>query len=399
MTNKKSLVAKSVILTGEKPNTGIQAFPSPNPNQPDRILAYLDGTPVMVAKRRGTGGVDINKLASGKIYAIAADAFSPVYEKNESGKPTNVQKTHDGLPLFSSSGFYAMSSRDYPAVLLEKPLVRLLDMGESLVMVTRAQLQKTQRHVLQDELGLELFGQALLELMQDEHNIVARFDADFNKKRKRAIQRAQEEAEDNGESYTGVEYKELAVSKRDGAPAVLLGWKSSNGQWGEHLVLRHGEVQGDDPTDLVKRVAYFEPQEAVEYFWAGPVGQSLRGAVAAGREVEIFITPANWMRTSVSFKRKVANFNNGEMKKGFGDAVFIEAAQQGWVKALVSVLQMFHPQFPQKDYDCLHYVAAPRQAEVRMVKETEDAPARPQGIHYSLPELQSRFAQETALAA
>jgi hypothetical protein len=391
---KKPLVAKSVILTGEKPNVGIKAFPSPNPNQPHRICAYLDGKPVMVAKRSGNGGLDINKLASGKIYAVAADAFSPVYEKDANGKPTKVQKLHDGMPLFSASGFYVMSSRDYPAVLLEQPLVKLLDKGEALAMVTRQQLQQTQRHIIFNEFELELFEQAILELLQDEHNLVSRFDADFNKRRKRAIQRAQEEAEDNGETYAGVEYQELSVSKRDGAPAVVLGWKSSSGQWADHLVLRQGEVQNDDPAELVKRLKYFEPQEALEHFQGSAVGRALRSAVAAGRTVEVFVTPAHLMRTSVSFKRKVANFDNGVMKKGFGDAVFIEAAQQGWVKALVSVLQMLHPEFPRQDYETLHYVAAPRQAEVQMVKASDDAPARPQGIHYTMAELQSRFAQE-----
>lgn len=239
----------------------------------------------------------------------------------------------------------------------------------------------------------------LLGALSDDLSLVRAHDEEFNRKRRRMIQRAGEEAEDLGEQYAGVAYEPLVASPRDGAPCVVLGWRSPAGEWCNHLITRHIEVPNeDDPLDPIAKVRMCDPKDVVQHFWDGRIGKALIAAVKGGRSIELCATPGHVMRTSVSFKRKVQNLQSGEMKKGFGDAVFIEAALGGWVRSIVSVLPMFHPQFPAVDYDSLHYVAAPRQSEVELVREEEGGALKPRGIHYCIAALQHE-SSEVRLAA
>lgn len=376
MTSAKNfdLVVRSTIVRSEKANKGLDTLPAPNPNQMNRIIGYLpDGTKIVIAQRPGKGGMDFNKIMGGKVFAVAADGISPVFEKDKEGKATKTVKQEDGLPLYSSSGFYLMSSKEYPALDMLDAYTKLLNRGEQVALVTAAQLKATDKLVLESELDLEMMGATLLELLADSHNLVARFDADANKKRRRGIDRAKEEAEDAGEPFSGVAFKEVAVSKKDGNPLVVLSYRVVGSAEVQTLqVLREAEMVNEDYDDGRTFTKYFTPEEALDALVQSKPYQQLAQLVDSGKAVEVAMTQGHLMRTSVSFRRKAENvLAAGTDKPLFGDAVYIHGALTNWCRGLVSILHSMHPNFPSADYDAHHYVVAVRQAEVGMSKKAD----------------------------
>ena len=368
-TTKFDFTVRSTIVRGEKPNKGLDAVEAPNPNQMNRIIGYLpDGTKVVVAQRPGKGGMDFNKLMGGKVYAVAADGMSPVFEKDKDQKPTKNIKHEDGIPLYSSSGFYLMSSKEYMALEMVDCYTRLCGRGLQAMMVTDAQLKATQRLTLESDFDLEMLNAALTELLSDEHNLVSRFDADINKKRRRGIERAKEEAEDGSDPYAGVNFSELAVSKKDGNPFVLISGTIAGKDFSLEIV-REQDMMGDNDRVITK---YFDADEAMAEFAKTQVYLDMEAELNAGRPVEVAYTQGHVMRTSVSFRRKAENVLAADpTKPHYGDAVYIHGALQGWCRGLVSVLHSMHPTFPAADYDAHHYVVAPRQAEIGMSKKAD----------------------------
>ena len=357
----------SAILRAEKPNKGLEAKAAANANLMHRLTGYLpDGTKVAVAQRHGKGGMDFNKLLGGKVFAVAADGFSPVFEKGADKKPTKVQKLEDGLPLYSASGFYLLSSKEYPALEITTAYALLQDDGARALLLTDEQLADKVDITLESELDWELLELRLADALSDSNSLVAGFDADINKKRQRGISRAREEAEDTEEPYAGVEFKELAASAKSGSPFVMLVWTTESAR-GHAFVLREGEVVDQD-TGLLHN-AYFDPEQAIAYFKGTKAGRALLAELDRGHAVSVGLVQGHDVRTSVSFKRKAENV--AAAPKGaprYGDAVFIEGALKGWCRAIVNVMYSQHPNFPLADYEAHHYVAALRQVEVGMNK-------------------------------
>jgi hypothetical protein len=388
-SKKFDLISKTVILSGHGQNKGVDAIPAPNPNQMHRVIGLLpDGRKVVVAKRPGKGGMDFTKLMGGKVFAVAADAFSPVYEK-EDGKPTKKQKQEDGLPLFSSSGFYSLSSREYPALDMFECYARLFDRGEMALLITDEALQAPQSMVLMGEDSLSEFLRAVGENLDDAHNLVRRHDAAINRKRERAITRARQDAEDEAENnggapYSGVEFKPAEVSKKDGNAFCLCVWKSDSGASGSFYVLR--QKKGLTENNLQTTI-YLTAEEAVAHLSeASPRYAALRRELAAGCMVQAAIVRGHVMRSSVSFRKKVENaLALPDDKPKYGDAPFVLGALHGWCRALVVVMHSQHPGFPQSDYDSHHYVAALRQAEIGMNKKPDGSGwLPPEPVTYAL---------------
>lgn len=367
---KFDLVSKSILITGEGANKGVEAQMAPNPNQMNRVIGVLpDGRKVVVAQRPGKGGMDFTKLMGGKVFAIAADAFAPVFEKVD-GKATKTQKQEDGMPLYSSSGFYLMSSREYPALDMLDCYARLFDKGEMAMLLTDEALSAPQSLVLMGEDSVSELVDALKGNLSDEYNLVRRHDEIINRKRQRAITRAREDAEADGGSYAGADFKEVAVGKKDGNPFCLCAWKSDSGASGSFYVLRQHEATTDGglPTTV-----YLDAEAAVAHMIeASPRYALLRKELAAGCFVQVALVRGHVMRTSVSFRKKVENaLAIPADKPKYGDAPFVLGALRGWCRALVSLMHSQHPSFPQSDYDAHHYVAALRQAEIGMNKKPD----------------------------
>lgn len=371
MTSKTKfdLIAKSLILRSEKPNKGLDAIASNNPNQMNRIVAYLDsGEKVVVAQRAGKGGMDFNKILGGKVYAVAADGVSPVFEKVD-GKPSKTQKTEDGLPLYSSSGFYLLSSKEYPALDLMSCYTRLINNGEHVLLVTDAQLKESKPVRLESELDLDMLPSLMEDMLSDEHNLVTRFDLDANKRRRRGIERAKEEADDNDETYTGVAFKELSASKKDGNPFLLVSIALPSGEYETAIVLREAVVENPDYDDGRSMTQYYTAQEAALAFTSTTQNELIKELIDQAGGADVIITRGHVMRTSVSFRRKVENVREAPPEKRvYGDAVYIDGASKHWCKGIVTLMHSMHPNFPTADYEAHHYVAAVRQAEVGMVK-------------------------------
>jgi hypothetical protein len=379
---KYDLLVRSTIIRSEKPTKGLDAVEAPNQHQMNRVTGYLpDGTQIIVAQRPGKGGMDFNKLLGGKVYAVAADGMSPVYEKGEDGKPTKVQKKEDGLPLYSSSGFYLLSSKEYPALDMLECFTLLQEHGQRVLMLTPEQVAARQRFTLTSDLDLEILQGSFEEALSDERNFVARFDEAMNKKRKRGIERAQQEAEDADEKYEGVAFKECAVSKKDGNPFIYYTWKGADGAVRSGTILREALVNGDK----MPIMEYYSATEALAHFTESKAYKELFAALEAGQEIEFSFAQGHVMRTSVSFRRKCENvLAAGKDKPLFGDAVYIHAALMGWTRGLISVMHSLHPNFPSADYDSHSYVAACRQAEIGMNKKADGKWTPPQGVPYDM---------------
>jgi hypothetical protein len=382
-TKKFDLLVQSAILRGEKATKGLDAQLAPNENQMHRLTAYMaDGRQVVVAQRHGRGGMDFNKLLGGKVFAVAADALSPVFEK-ENNKPTKVQKQEDGKPLFSSSGFYLLSSKDYPALRIAEGYTRLFSDGAKVMFLTAEQLAAKESLSMTSDMDWEMALAFLGAALGDDRNMVTPFDADINRKRRRGIETAKGVAEDDQETYTGVEFTELAASKKDGNPFVLYTWRIDGGAVQTGTLMREFEATDDNDRPVTK---YDDADAAVARFAESAEGRQILAACEAGQTVDFAFVQGHVMRTSVSFRRKVENVRAaGNDKPVYGDAVYIWGALTGWVKGLVSVMQSMHPNFPAKDYDAHHYVAACRQAEVGMTKKQDGSGwLPPQAVAYDL---------------
>jgi len=379
---KYDFLVRSTIIRSEKPNKGLDAVQAATQHQMNRVTGFLpDGTQIVVAQRPGRGGMDFNKLLGGKVYAVAADGMSPVYEKDAEGKPTKNQKKEDGLPLYSSSGFYLLSSKEYPALDMLECFTLLQEHGERVLMLTTEQILARQRFSLTSDLDLEILTGSFEEALADDRNFVARFDEAMNKKRRRGIERAQQEAEDADEKYEGVAFKEVAVNKKDGNPFIYYAWKGADGVVHAGTVLREALVNGDKKPIM----EYYTATEALDNFTKSKDYKQLAAALDAGQEVEFSFVQGHVMRTSVSFRRKCENvLAAGKDKPLFGDAVYIHAALTGWTRGLVAVMHSLHPNFPSADYDSHSYVAACRQAEVGMNKKTDGKWTAPQGVAYDM---------------
>jgi len=383
MTPQKSyeMTVKSMVVRGEKANKGLEAQEAANQHQMNRVRGFLtDGTAVMVAQRPGKGGMDFNKLMGGKVYAVAADGVSPVFEKDGNGKATKTQKVEDGLPLYSSSGFYLLSSKEYPALELLDGYTLLRQKGAVLVLVTEAQLEARSKTEMTSDLDWDLLAMELEASLGDEFNLVSKFDEATNRRRLRGIENAQREAEDADETYAGVAYKELAVSKKDGNACVVYAWTSSSGAKAAGILSRQADSEIDGR--LVTR--YFDAAEAMAAFAASAEFAQLQKEFDAGHTVTFGWAQGHTMRTSVSFRRKAENVLAAPADKPqYGDAVYIQATLKQWTRGLLSVMQSQHPNFPQADYDAHHYVVASRQAEVGMNKDGGKW-TPPQALTYSM---------------
>lgn len=378
-------VVRSVVIRGEKPTKGVEAFPSTNPHQMNRLIGYLaDGTKAVIAQREGKGGMDFNKLMGGKVYAVAADAFSPVKEKGADGKVTNEQKKEDGLPLYSASGFYNLSNKEYPALAILETYLRLLPGGEQMLLVSPEALAHRQTLTLSSELDLELLLDMLAGAIDDAANLVTEFDQAINRKREVGLRRAQEDAEAQGEAFTGPAFEPCTASKKDGNALALLAWRTEAGEELSATIAREAEGVDEDTSRPMMR--YLTAAEAIEHFQQGKSFRRLNDEVQAGRSVQLTFVVGHLMRGSVSFRRKAQEaLQKPKDVALYGDAAFLRGAGEGWVLALVSILHSQHPQFPREDYNVHHYVATARQAEMGMSKNPSGTGwLPPQAVTYDL---------------
>lgn len=385
MQAKKSFdfVVKSAMVLNERPNKGLEGVLAATPHQMNRLTGQLiDGRKVVIAQRPGKGGMEFNKLLNGKAYAVAADGLSPVYEKDANNKPTKVQKQEDGLPLYSSSGFYLLSSKDYPAVLLTGAYTRLSADGFMLRLVTPAQLASRKHLTVQGDLGLDLLEDELSNLLSDEHNLVQRYDQESNKRRKRDLSRAKEDAEAEGQVFEGPEYTELAVSKKDGNPFVMLAWVSHDETIHGVPVTRDSSKSGTDGKPVWTALS---AEEAIKKFKESDAYSRLSADANQGGGVRLALLQGHSLRTSVSTKKRIdIAITAPPAKAQYGDSVYLLGTLKGWTKGLVSVMHTVHPNFPRADYDSIHYVAACRQAEVGMNKKAAGGWEPPEAPQYNL---------------
>lgn len=365
------LVVRSTIIRSEKPNKGLEAIQAATQHQMNRIIGFLpDGTKAIIAQRPGRGGMDFNKILGGKVFAVAADGTSPVFEKDKDGKPTKTQKVEDGLPLYSSSGFYMLSSKEYPALDMAEYYSVLRNEGEQVILVSDAQLKNVEHIVLESDMDLEMdFKVKALAALADDQNLVSRFDSGINNKRRRGIERARDDAQDAGEAYQGVEFKDLVVSPKDGNPAIIAYWQVEGEKFERALILRERPLDVESPHGAME---YLDNQGAWDEFCTTPGYARISSALDAGKKVTLHFVQAHVMRTSVSFRRKVVNvMAEPADKPQYGDAVYIKGALKGWCRAIVGILHSQHPNFPQADYEAHHYVATVRQAEIGMSKKAD----------------------------
>ena len=381
---KYDFTVKTSIIRSEGPTKGLNAIIAPNPHQMNRIVGFLpDGTKIKISQRPGKGGMDFTKLVGGKVFAVAADGLSPTYEKDKEGKVTNVQKQEEGIPLYSSSGFYQLSSRDYPALYLTEAYTLLRSKGTQVWVLTETQLATKKKQTLNDEMDLDLLTCAIESALGNEHNLVSPFDAEINKKRKREIVRTMEDVEAEGGHYVGAPFVELAASKKDGNPFLLFCWQPAGGEVRGGAILRELEV-ADEKREGKTKFQYYNAAEATALFIASPTYKAMKESLDNGVAVSFGFVQGHVLRTSTSFRKKVENVLSTATNAQYGDGVYILAGLKGWTKGIVALMQSQHPKFPQSDYDAHHYVVACRQAELGMNKVPGGTWSAPEGIHYSM---------------
>lgn len=379
---KYDLIVKSEILTSEKPTKPMEGVLSDNPNKPNKLNAYLlDGTKIKVAQRSGKGGFDFNKFLSGKIFAVAADGFSKVMEKGEDKKPTKIQKTEDGLPLYSSSGFYLLSSKEYPSLKMYYAYCTLIENGEKALLIQES--AKVLTAEANSELDWDFIESELESMLSDDHNYLNDYTDAVNKKRKRDLDRAKEEAEDNGESFEGPEYADLKPSTKDGNPFLMLILKDSTGKVLVTSLIQRELKEIDDEGRLV--VKYVSPLEALASFKSSQDYKKLSASFKNGCTLNA--VQGNMLRTSVSFKTKCKNFVENKISKDYGDGTFLKGAFNGWVKSICTLIYSKHPKFPTQDYNQLNYVVACRQAEIGMNKLENNTYTTPCALQYDESDL------------
>jgi hypothetical protein len=382
-TQKFDLVLRTAVIRSEKPTKGLDAELAPNENQMNRLFGFLsDGTAAVIADSGGRGGMDFNKLLGGKIFAVAADGFFPVYEKDEAKKRTNKQKVENGKALFSSSGFYMLSSKDYPALTITEGYTRLIEKCEKVLVVTDEQLAAHQTIPMTSDMDWEMALMSMEGLLGDDQNLVAQFDESINKKRKRRIEDAKRDAEDAEEKYEGVEFAELAVSRRDGNPFIEYTFQVEGGSVRTGRIMREFATRDDNDRDVTE---YVDVAGALAHFAESADTKQIVAALEAGKNVTFGFTQGHVLRTSVQFRRKYENIAKEPADKPkYGDAVYIDGALNNWVRGIVSIMQSMHPGFPGKDYDAHYYVGAPRQQEVGLTKKDEKKYNPPKALAYDL---------------
>jgi len=385
-SKKFDLILRTAVVRGEKPTKGLEAVLAPNENQMNRLFGFLsDGSAAVIADTGGKGGMDFNKLLGGKIFAVAADGFFPVYEKDEAKNRTSTQKVEDGKALYSSSGFYMLSSKEYPALTIVEGFTRLYDKGEKVLVMTAEQLAAHQTIPMTSEMDWEMALASMEGLLEDSQNLVAQFDEGVNKKRKRRIEDAVRDAEDAEEPYAGVKFEELSVSKKDGNPFIEYAFRVEDGAIVTGRILRERMTRDENDRDVTE---YVEAADALVHFAESAHVRQIVAALEEGKSVLFGFAQGHVMRTSVQFRRKYENIAKAPAgAPRYGDAVYIDGANSHWVKGIVSVMQSMHPNFPSKDYDAHYYVAAPRQMEVGLMKKADQAQRKytpPQALTYDL---------------
>jgi hypothetical protein len=363
-------VAASGIIRSEKPTKGLDAVLAPNPNMMNRVIGHMsDGTKVVVSQRPGRGGMDFTKLLGGKVFSVAADALSPVFERGADGKPTKTIKVENGVPLYSSSGFYTLSTKDHPALSVVDCYARVLPGGEQVLLVTTDAIANKQTLQLASDFDLDVLTDFLVAALDDSHNLVAEFDEEINKKREREGRRAREDAEEANEPFEGPAFKELAVSRKDGNPLALLAWRTADGQVSDAVIVREIEGLNDAERPVTN---YVTAREAVEAFQNTDAFAQLNHELSSGRPVSMSFAVGHMMRCSVSFRKKVQNTMAEPADKPlYGDAAYIRGVTASWGRSIVVLMNSQHPNFPRADYEAHHYVAAPRQAEIGMKKKAD----------------------------
>lgn len=371
-------VALSTVIKAKKPNRPLDAVAAKSEHQANRIVGQsLSGSPVVVAQRPGrAGGVDFNKLLSGKAYAVAADAVSPIYEKDEKGEKSKIQKLEEGAKAFSSSGFYILSSKEYPAEDILPGYVRFLTSDFTHVLfVPPSSAKGPSVAEVDSDLALELLEQSLEEALSDEKNLLLPYVASANRARKRRIDLAISEAEDQEEQYSGVPSTELPLSLKDGTPFAWV--HVSVGEAMEETALTRQVQTVKDGKPLVVTVG---AEEAMAKFKGSKAYALIRNALQKGLKAKVSFMEGNVLRSSVMFKKKALNDKDSPSK--FGDGPFLRGMGVAWVRAFVTVMYSKHPAFPDKDYDSLHFVCSARQAEMGFNKQGDKWGA-PEAILYA----------------
>lgn len=384
-TKKYDLLVKTAIITGEKPTKAPEGTLAANQHQLNKLVGFLPtGEKVLVAQRPGKGGMDFTKLVGGKIYAVAADSITPVLEKDKDGKVIKgKQRSEDGLPYYTTSGFYSLSTKDMPSVKIYEAYTLLRnEQGDSFYQITDAQLQSSKHITVEDVVNdSTTLLDALTEWLDDKYNLCKEFDTDSNKKRNRRIQSATQEAEDNDEEYKGIAYKELAVSAKDGNPFVMLTFRVGD-RVVEYMATRDQRVTTEKQLTVVAPVSAVD---SVQIFAQSAFYQEIQNLAMGGVPVTVNMVQGHVMRTSVAFKRKVENLKTKTpQERQYGDSVFLVSALQQWTKGVVNIMYSFHPSFPTKDYEALYYVAAIRQAELGMTKLGDKKFSLPEATQYDI---------------
>lgn len=388
MKPKFDLYVRSRVVRSEKPTKPITAIPAANQHQMNRIKGFVSGKEVIIGHRASKGGMDFNKILSGKVFAVAADAFSPVMEKDEQKKPTKVQKLEEGLPYFTSSGFYLLSSPEYPALEILECFTRLHREGELVLLITLDALKARTKVELTDLTQLDqLVEGSITEMLSDVHNLVQPFDSKINKKRKLMIDQAKlalASADDEDEEAAStdaelVAYQELTVSPKDGNSFIYMVWAVEGESPREYFLTREMLMDGESSQFMSACTI----EEALNAFCLSDEYRDIYQAIAAGKKVTISIARGNAMRPSRMFSGKIeAARSNPPEKNLYGDPVYIAGALKAWTPGIVSILHSKHPAFPKKDYDHNYYVAACRQAEIGMNKDRDGKFSPPQAICY-----------------
>ena len=360
----KTWIVQSAIIVGMNPGKPLEIQLSENPHKANKIIGrLLDGTAVIVSLRPGRGGVPINKLSTGKVFAVAADSFSPVYEK-EGGKPTKRQKVEaDGTLHFSTGACYLMSTGEYKALVMGYYLTYVPQSGDEFFVIDSAAITTRVQVTLRNKEDYVAFLRYMCRCLNPNNNWMHVHNSVINRVRARKIRTAQEQADEEGYVYEGIQPNDLDIDPRDGAPTVFLDVRDAvlTSQSAFEIVrCAMGRIEPD-----TGRISYthMSHTDRMKTFANEPLAHRIVARLKAGREVVVSIAQGATFRQSVSTKKKFANALDGSNS---GDSFYCNHAIGKWTNSMVGVMHSTHPRFPNEDYTTNHFVASLRQAEVLM---------------------------------
>lgn len=365
----KIWVVRSEIIVGRINGRPIEVEISDNPHKASKLIGCrLDGTPVTVSLRQGRGGVPLNKLASGKVHAVSADSFSPVYEK-VNGKTTKKQKVEqDGSLHFSTGACYLISTNEYKSIILGAYYTYIFNGGNEAYVIHESAIESRKQVYLSSRVDVSRMLSTIKAMIDPVHHWMNQHIDGINRSKARKIRNERERLEDDGQEYSGIEPMNLDADLRDGGPTLFIDVRNeSNLSVGGFSAIR-STVEEINPISGQINVKSVSPTERIEIFKQSPLFKRIVQVIDQGGRIIFSYASGSSFRTSVSTRKKFSNALEGSSFSG--DSFYCTKAQGKWTNSIIGVMHSMHPQFPSADYDVNHFVATIRQRELAMSNAT-----------------------------